>query len=76
MKLTSQEEYGLRCLLRVGREAGGADGSRSLTIPEVARAEGIYRLRPEADWPVDPEADELPLGSPSGLPAWRRPLVV
>ena len=41
MKLTSQEEYGLRCLLRVGREAGGADGSRSLTIPEVARAEGI-----------------------------------
>ena len=41
MKLTSQEEYGLRCLLRVGREGAGADGSRSLTIPEVARAEGI-----------------------------------
>jgi Rrf2 family protein len=37
MKLTSQEEYGLRCLLRVGREADGA----SLTIPELARAEGI-----------------------------------
>ena len=37
MKLTSQEEYGLRCLLRVGRERAAA----SLTIPEVARAEGI-----------------------------------
>jgi Rrf2 family transcriptional regulator, iron-sulfur cluster assembly transcription factor len=37
MKLTSQEEYGLRCLLRVGREADGA----SLTIPELARGEGI-----------------------------------
>lgn len=37
MKLTSQEEYGLRCLLRVGREGDGA----SLTIPELARAEGI-----------------------------------
>src|SRR4029453_5398611 len=37
MKLTSQEEYGLRCLLRVGREADGA----SLTIPELSRAEGI-----------------------------------
>jgi Rrf2 family protein len=37
MKLTSQEEYGLRCLLRVGREAAGG----SLTIPELARAEGI-----------------------------------
>jgi Rrf2 family protein len=37
MKLTSQEEYGLRCLLRVGREEAG----ESLTIPELARAEGI-----------------------------------
>lgn len=37
MKLSSQEEYGLRCLLRVGREADG----ESLTIPELARAEGI-----------------------------------
>jgi Rrf2 family protein len=37
MKLTSQEEYGLRCLLRVGREGTGG----SLTIPELARAEGI-----------------------------------
>jgi Rrf2 family protein len=37
MKLSSQEEYGLRCLLRVGREGDGA----SLTIPELARAEGI-----------------------------------
>lgn len=37
MKLTSQEEYGLRCLLRVGRESEGV----SLTIPELARFEGI-----------------------------------
>jgi Rrf2 family protein len=37
MKLSTQEEYGLRCILRVGRE--GADAS--LTIPELARAEGI-----------------------------------
>ena len=37
MKLTSQEEYGLRCLLRVGRAAQG----ESLTIAELSRAEGI-----------------------------------
>ncbi|HTO75421.1 MAG TPA: Rrf2 family transcriptional regulator [Thermoanaerobaculia bacterium] len=37
MKLSSQEEYGLRCLLRVGRE--GPDGS--VTIPELSRSEGI-----------------------------------
>jgi len=34
MKLTSHEEYGLRCLLRIGREG-------SLTIPEISRAEGM-----------------------------------
>ncbi len=37
MKLSSQEEYGLRCLLRVGRAGEGA----SATIPELARGEGI-----------------------------------
>ena len=37
MKLSSQEEYGLRCLLRVGRAAPG----ESLTIAELSRAEGI-----------------------------------
>ena len=37
MKLTSQEEYGLRCLLRVGRAGEGG----SVTIPELSRAEGI-----------------------------------
>jgi Rrf2 family protein len=37
MKLSSQEEYGLRCLLRVGRE--GTAGSAS--ISELSRAEGI-----------------------------------
>jgi Rrf2 family protein len=34
MKLSSQEEYGLRCLLHVGREG-------SVSISELARAEGI-----------------------------------
>jgi Rrf2 family transcriptional regulator, iron-sulfur cluster assembly transcription factor len=37
MKLSSQEEYGLRCLLRVGRE--GEEGS--VTIAELSRSEGI-----------------------------------
>jgi Rrf2 family protein len=37
MKLASNEEYGLRCLLRL---AQGGDGA-SLTIPEISSAEGI-----------------------------------
>ena len=37
MKLSSIEEYGLRCLLRVGR--AGDDGS--VTISELARSEAI-----------------------------------
>ena len=37
MKLSSQEEYGLRCLLRVGRV--GPHGS--ITISELSRSEGI-----------------------------------
>jgi Rrf2 family protein len=37
MKLSSQEEYGLRCLLRVGRE--GTDGS--ISISELSRSEGV-----------------------------------
>lgn len=37
MKITSQEEYGLRCLLRLARD----DGTQSLTIPEIAAAEGL-----------------------------------
>jgi Rrf2 family protein len=37
MKFSSQEEYGLRCLLRLGRDAQ----DRSLTIPEISEAEGI-----------------------------------
>ncbi|MBK5290969.1 MAG: Rrf2 family transcriptional regulator [Acidobacteriia bacterium] len=37
MKLSSQEEYGLRCLLHLARCA--EDGS--LTIPEISRAEGL-----------------------------------
>jgi len=34
MKLSSQEEYGLRLLLQLGRKAG-------LTLPELSRLEGI-----------------------------------
>src|SRR5436309_3416977 len=37
MKITSQEEYGLRCLLRLASTEEG----HSLTIPEVAAAEGL-----------------------------------
>jgi Rrf2 family protein len=37
MKLSSQEEYGLRCLLRVGRE--GTAGS--ISISELSRSEGV-----------------------------------
>ena len=36
MKITSQEEYGLRCLLRLARA-----GSGSATLPEIASAEGL-----------------------------------
>ena len=37
MKLSSYEEYGLRCLLQVARH--GADGSA--TIPEISQNEGL-----------------------------------
>ncbi len=37
MKLSSQEEYGLRCLLRIARQPEPG----SLTIPEISHAEGI-----------------------------------
>lgn len=37
MKLTSHEEYGLRCLIRLGQK--GPSGK--LTIPEISNAEGI-----------------------------------
>lgn len=37
MKLTSHDEYGLRCLIRLGQE--GPDGR--LTIPEISTAEGV-----------------------------------
>ena len=37
MKISAQEECGIRCLLRIGRCGPGA----SLTIPEISRAEGL-----------------------------------
>lgn len=37
MKFTSQEEYGLRCMLSIARLGDNA----SLTIPEISKAEGI-----------------------------------
>ncbi len=37
MKITSQEEYGLRCLLRLAH----APDAQALTIPEIAAAEGL-----------------------------------
>ena len=38
MKLSANEEYGLRCLVRLGY--AGYDG-QSLTIPEISQAEGV-----------------------------------
>lgn len=37
MKITAQEEYGLRCLLRLARVGEG----QALTIPEIAEAEKL-----------------------------------
>jgi Rrf2 family protein len=37
MKITAQEEYGLRCLLHLGRVTERA----SLTIPDIAASEGL-----------------------------------
>jgi Rrf2 family protein len=37
MKVTAQEEYGVRCLLRLAQAPEG----QALTIPEVAAAEGL-----------------------------------
>ena len=37
MKFTAQEEYGLRCLLQIARREGEA----AMTIPEIARLEGL-----------------------------------
>lgn len=37
MKFSAQEEYGLRCLLQIARLGPGA----SLTIPEIAKNEGL-----------------------------------
>ena len=37
MKISAQEEYGIRCLLEIGRRGPEA----SLTIPEISRAERI-----------------------------------
>ncbi|MCC6294112.1 MAG: Rrf2 family transcriptional regulator [Bryobacterales bacterium] len=37
MKLSAQEEYGLRCLLHLAKRGEGA----SLTIPEISSAEGL-----------------------------------
>src|SRR5438128_7419927 len=36
MKISAQEEYGLRCLLRLAKAESGA-----ATLPEVATAEGL-----------------------------------
>lgn len=37
MKFSAQEEYGLRCLLQVAR----SENAESITIPEIARNEGL-----------------------------------
>jgi Rrf2 family protein len=37
MKITAQEEYGIRCLIRIARMGPG----QSATIPEISRVEGL-----------------------------------
>ena len=37
MKFSSQEEYGLRCLLRIARDGG----TKGLTIPEISQSEKL-----------------------------------
>ncbi|MFO0881596.1 MAG: Rrf2 family transcriptional regulator [Gemmataceae bacterium] len=37
MKISAQEEYGIRCLLRLAR----AEAGHSMTIPEIAQAENL-----------------------------------
>lgn len=37
MKFSSQEEYGLRCLIRIGK----SDSPNGLTIPEISELEGL-----------------------------------
>src|SRR5258706_370264 len=37
MKLSAQEEYGVRCLIQVA----GKSGAGGITIPEISKAEGI-----------------------------------
>ena len=39
MKLSTQEEYGLRCLLQIGRHEGRT--GEGLTIHEISQAEGL-----------------------------------
>jgi Rrf2 family protein len=41
MKITSQEEYGLRCLVQIARQRMDEDPDQPLPISEIARAEGI-----------------------------------
>lgn len=41
MKITSQEEYGLRCLAQIARQGLDGDLAQPLPISEIARAEGI-----------------------------------
>jgi len=39
MKLSSQEEYGLRCLMQIGRHE--TETGTNITISEISRAEGL-----------------------------------
>jgi Rrf2 family protein len=42
MKLSSQEEYGLRCALNLARQAGAPSGKRrSVTIAQISATEGL-----------------------------------
>ena len=67
MRLSSQEEYGLRCLIRVGRE--GTEGS--VTMPELDNSSS--ERSPDAKGPVSPSAPSSPraasgVATPSAAP--------
>jgi len=43
MKLSANEEYGVRCLVRL---AYATEAGSGLTIPEISQAEGVSPLTP------------------------------
>ena len=49
MKISAQEEYGLRCLVQLANLPNG----ESLTLPQIAELEGIVKKLEEGDLPLE-----------------------